>query len=54
MEVRPKIMMLTEDKETKIAEFFLRSFEEKSPLDYDILDSMLTECHPQISEKPKN
>ena len=31
------------ERELKIAEYFLRSFEEKSPLDYDILDSMFGE-----------
>jgi len=30
------------EKEDQIAEYFLKSFEEKSPLDYDILDSMST------------
>ena len=31
------------EKEAQIAEYFLKSFEEKSPLDYDILDSMVQE-----------
>ena len=31
------------EKEKQIAEYFLKSFEEKSPLDYDILDSMVQE-----------
>jgi hypothetical protein len=31
------------EKEKQIAEYFLKSFEEKSPLDYDILDSMVKE-----------
>lgn len=35
--------MLNEEKEAKIAEIFLRTFDEKSPLDYDILDSMFKE-----------
>ena len=32
--------MTSEEREALIAESFLRTFEEKSPLDYDILDSM--------------
>ena len=39
---KPKDMEL-EEKEAKIAEIFLRTFDEKSPLDYDILDSMFKE-----------
>ena len=35
--------MSNEEKEAKIAEIFLRTFDEKSPLDYDILDSMFKE-----------
>ena len=35
-------MSSDEEKEGKITEYFLKSFEEKSPLDYDILDSMST------------
>ena len=35
--------MASEEKEAKIAEIFLRTFDEKSPLDYDILDSMFKE-----------
>ena len=35
-------MSSDEEKEGQIAEYFLKSFEEKSPLDYDILDSMST------------
>jgi len=35
-------MLSDEEKEGRIAEYFLKSFEEKSPLDYDILDSMST------------
>jgi len=33
-------MSSDEEKEDQISEYFLKSFEEKSPLDYDILDSM--------------
>ncbi|MFZ8922449.1 MAG: hypothetical protein ACO2Y5_07890 [Nitrosopumilaceae archaeon] len=36
-------VMLLDEKEAKIAEIFLRTFDEKSPLDYDILDSMFKE-----------
>ena len=36
--------MPNEEKEAKIAEIFLRTFDEKSPLDYDILDSMFKEA----------
>ena len=36
-------MITPEEKELKIAEYFFKSFEEKSPLDYDILDSMYQE-----------
>ena len=39
---KSKIMASDEEKEDQIAEYFLKSFEEKSPLDYDILDSMST------------
>ena len=38
------------EKEAKIAEYFLKSFEEKSPLDYDILDSMFTEIKSRNSK----
>ena len=33
-------MQSREEKELRIAEYLLKSFEEKSPIDYDILDSM--------------
>ena len=36
-------MAATEEKEFQMEEYFLKSFEEKSPLDYDILDSMIPE-----------
>lgn len=39
--------MTAEEKEVLVADSFLRYFEEKSPLDYDILDSMIQE----ISQK---
>ena len=35
--------MANEENEAKIAEIFLRTFDEKTPLDYDILDSMFQE-----------
>ena len=43
-----------EKKETQIAEYFLKSFEEKSPLDYDILDSMFTEIKQETTQITKN
>lgn len=45
--------MELEEKEEKIAEIFLRTFDEKSPLDYDILDSMFKESNnpSQLVEK---
>jgi hypothetical protein len=42
------------EKETQNAEYFLKSFEEKSPLYYDILDSMFTEIKQGISQETKN
>lgn len=41
-------------RENQIAEYFLKSFEEKSPLDYDILDSMFTEKKSETTLVPKN
>jgi len=35
-------MQTQQEKELKIAEYLLKSFEEKSPIDYDILDSMFS------------
>ena len=46
-------MSSDKEKETQIAEYFLKSFEEKSPLYYDILDSMFTE-KKGISQVTKN
>ena len=46
-------MLSNKEKEVQIAEYFLKSFEEKSPLDYDILDSMLTESKHNIIENVK-
>ena len=43
-------MATSEEKELRIAEYFLKSFEEKSPLDYDILDSMYQESKLTISK----
>lgn len=42
------------EKEVQIAEYFLKSFDEISPLDYDILDSMFNgkkSENVQISKK---
>jgi hypothetical protein len=46
-------MSSDKEKETQVAEYFLKSFEEKSPLDYDILDSMFTELKQEISQNTK-
>jgi hypothetical protein len=35
--------MSNEEKTEEIAKIFLRVFDEKSPLDYDMLDSMFNE-----------
>jgi len=42
-------MSSDKEKEALIAEYFLKLFEEKSPLDYDILDSTFTELKQEIS-----
>jgi len=47
-------MSSDEEKEGQIAEYFLKSFEEKSPLDYDILDSMPIKIKQSISHTSKN
>ena len=47
-------MQSFKEKEAQIAEYFLKSFEEKSPLDYDILDSMFTEIKQETSQITKN
>ena len=36
---------MTPEREDQIAKLILRSFEEKTPLDYDILDSMIQEIN---------
>jgi len=46
-------MLSDEEKEGQIAKYFLKSFEEKSPIDYDILDSMFIEVKPVRSQAPK-
>lgn len=46
-------MSSDEEKEDQIAEYFLKSFEEKSPLDYDILDSMHIKVKQGVSQIPK-
>jgi len=51
---KSKIMLSDEEKEGQIAEYFLKSFEEKSPLDYDILDSMPMEVKQGVSKADKN
>ncbi|MCH7758439.1 MAG: hypothetical protein IIA19_08240 [Thaumarchaeota archaeon] len=50
---KSKIMLSDEEKEGQIAKYFLKSFEEKSPIDYDILDSMFIEVKPVIPQAPK-
>ena len=50
---KSKIMSSDEEKEDQIAEYFLKSFEEKSPLDYDILDSMPIKVKQGVSQIPK-
>ena len=47
-------MISDKEKEVQIAEYFIKSFEEKSPLDYDILDSMSTEVKQENSQITKN
>ena len=47
-------MSSDKEKETQFAEYFLKSFEEKSPLDYDILDSMFIDLKQRISQESKN
>ena len=47
-------MSLDEEKEDQITEYFLKSFEEKSPLDYDILDSMPIKVKQGVSKAVKN
>jgi hypothetical protein len=46
--------MSDKEKEVQIAEYFIKSFEEKSPIDYDILDSMFTEVKQETSQISKN
>jgi bifunctional DNase/RNase len=46
-------MPLDKEKELQIAEYFLKSFEEKTPFDYDILDSMVNELKPEIHKIQK-
>jgi len=48
------VMSLDKEKKSQIAEYFLKSFEEKTPFDYDILDSMVNELKPEISPDTKN
>jgi len=41
-------MQTHEEKKLKIAEYILKSFEEKSPIDYDIIDSMYSSSEMTI------
>ena len=52
--IKSKIMVSDKEKEAQIAEYLIKSFEEKSPLDYDILDSMFTEAKQETSQITKN
>ena len=45
--------MSNEEKESKIAKLILQSFAEKTPFDYDILDSMSTETETIVSQSKK-
>jgi len=47
-------MSSDKEKELQIAEYYLKKFEEKTPFDYDILDSMMNEFKPGISQYTKN
>ena len=47
-------MSSDKEKELQIAEYFLKTFDEKTPFDYDILDSMINESKPGISQDTKN
>jgi len=51
---KSKIMSSDEEKEDQISEYFLKSFEEKSPLDYDILDSMPIKVKQDVTQTAKN
>ena len=41
-------MSIDREKESQIVEYFLKSFEEKTPFDYDILDSMVNGIRPSL------
>jgi len=45
-------MKTQQEKELKIAEYLLKSFEEKSPIDYDILDSMYSSSEMTVLNSP--
>jgi len=47
-------MISDKEKEVQIVEYFIKSFEEKSPIDYDILDSMFTKVKQETSQITKN
>jgi hypothetical protein len=53
MEKKFQIMVPDKEKEAQLAEYFLKSFEEKSPLDYDILDSMFSELKQETVQNTK-
>ena len=52
--IKSKIMISDKEKEVQIVEYFIKSFEEKSPIDYDILDSMFTKVKQETSQITKN
>ncbi|MDH3617843.1 MAG: hypothetical protein OES14_00790 [Nitrosopumilus sp.] len=54
LEKKFQTMLSDKEKEAQIAEYFLKSFEEKSPLDYDILDSMFYELKQETGQNIKN
>lgn len=47
-------MSTDKEKEVQIVEYFLKSFDEISPLNYDILDSMFTEAKSKNLQISKN
>jgi len=47
-------MQTQPEKESKVAEYLLKSFEEKSPFDYDILDSMYSSSEMMVLNSSDN
>ena len=47
-------MIPDKEKEVQLVEYFLKSFDEISPLNYDILDSMFTEKNSKNLQISKN